>query len=427
VSLDDKATVRAALARIRLLRALAVSSHVREALSLLAVLLPGLVCVGLFALLIKVGGLRHLGESPLVLSMILVVMFGAISMAVFGMPVAMIILLKAALTCVLLPYYAYVGVRAWRRRGVRREAEAMLDRDGTIPKAWAEGNTDRTVVLALLGKADRWLERRDGAIVARALGPRRDCASCGGESQPVGEGVWRCAHCGREAFTELPEATELATARARLLAVSEGMHMPQTRRALWRSFVAEHGKEYLKLRQRLKWVGGIYLGLAVIAELGHRTNIVVLMTLPLAGLCILVLAVLYFLSVVCGAWFKLRFSKFGPGVAGYDRALLGEIVACVALQGRMKRPTLAKRLSITVEHLDAVLARFDRLGGAPVLLDRTKDELISLCAAEIGDRACPACGGELAPARPGKVECKHCHVTLVLGAGHVAPHGLASR
>ncbi len=98
------------------------------------------------------------------------------------------------------------------------------------------------------------------------------------------------------------------------------------------------------------------------------------------------------------------------------RELLSEIVACVALHGRIRRTTLAAHLDVSVEHLTAVLTTLDRLGGAPLLVDRTRDELISLCAMELGDRAGPAGGGELAPVAGAKVKCAHCQAVLLLGS-----------
>jgi ribosomal protein L37AE/L43A len=287
-----------------------------------------------------------------------------------------------------------------------------------------EGDKRRTEAIVELDKADAWLERKpDGALVGRGIGPGRVCSHCQGASKPVGEGVWRCEHCNREAFAKLPDAVELAAARRKLSAVATGKELPRTRKEMWKAFVKEHGAKYLTARRRLLRTMAFYFGCALLSELGYRTGNKVLMAFPLMGMCLSVLVLLYFLTTTSHAYFKLRFESFGPGVDTYDRALLGEIVACVALQGRIKRQVLAERLAITAEHLDVVLARFDALGGVPLLRDRKRDELVSLCAVEIGDKACPACGGELQPARQGAIACGHCQVRLVVGTGHVAPHG----
>ncbi len=420
---DARATARAALARIRLLRALRRWSMLREAVAILGALLPVLVCVAGFALVLAAGGPRQTSDAPLVLSLVVLVMLGAIAVVIAALPVGMGLIASAAMYVVIAPLYLVRAIRGVRRWRLRRQVEAVLDRDGMVPATWAADDRDRLHVLATLAGADPWLERRDGAVTARASGPGHVCAQCGGASASIGDGIWRCNHCAREVFAALPDAVELAAARKRLSAVAEGRDLPRTRRALWRTFVERHGAEYLATRRRALWLVGIYLALAAIAELGWRLKLRWLWGPGLAAIIVIALVVLYYGSVACWAWFRLRFVRFGPGVAAYDRALLCEVVACVAVQGRMRRAALATHLAVSIEHLDTVLASFTRLGGAPVLFDRTRDELVSLCGMEIGDRQCPACGGELAPIAGVKIACRHCDAVLHLGARHVAPHG----
>ena len=42
---------------------------------------------------------------------------------------------------------------------------------------------------------------------------------------------------------------------------------------------------------------------------------------------------------------------------------------------------------------------------------------------ELGDRAGPACGGELAPVAGAKIKCAHCQAVLLLGSHPAAPDG----
>jgi ribosomal protein L37AE/L43A len=420
-SVDVRTTARAALARIRLLRALRRSSMVREAVAVVGALLPVLVCVAGFTLVLAAGGPRQMSDAPLVLALVVLVMLGAIALVIAALPVGMGLVAAAAMYVLIAPWSLVRAIRATRRWRLRRHVEAMLDRDGAVPATWGAGNPERVGVLATLALADPWLEHRDGMVTARALGCQV-CAHCGGASTSIGDGVWRCGHCAREAFAELPATVELSTARTRLSAVADGRELPRTRRALWRAFVDRHGADYLQVRRRALWLVGIYLGLAAIAELGWRLKLAWLWGPGLAGIVVLALVVLYVGSVASWEWFQLRFVRFGPGVATYERALLGEVVACVALQGRMRRSVLAAHLGVSVEHLDTVLASFARLGGAPVLFDRTRDELVSLCGMEIGDRTCPACGGELTPIAGAKIACRHCTAVLRVGGHHVAPH-----
>jgi hypothetical protein len=413
-SVDARATARAALARIRLLRALRGWSMLREGVAVVGALLPVLLCVAGFALVLAAGGPRQISDAPVVISLVVLVMLGAIAMVIAALPVGMGLIASAALHAVIAPWSLVRAVRAARRWHLRRQVEAVLDRDGAVPATWAAGNAERVRVLAALALADPWLEHRDGVVTARALGSGHVCAHCGGAGASVGEGIWRCGHCAREVFAELPDAVELESARARLSAVADGRELPRTRRALWRAFVARHGADYLHARRRALRLVGVYLALTALAELGWRLKLAWLWGPGLGGVVLLALVVLHYGSVASWTWFQLRFVRFGPGVAAYDRALLCEIVACVALQGRMRRGALATHLGVSVEHLDTVLASFGRLGGAPVLFDRTRDELVSLCGMEIGDRECPACGGELAPIAGVKIACRHCDAVLWL-------------
>lgn len=420
-SVDVRATARASLARIRLLRALRRSSMVREGIAVIGALLPVLLCLAGFALVLAAGGPRQMPDAPLVLALVVLVMLGAIALVIAALPVGMGLIAGAAMYLLLAPWSLLRAVRAARRWRLRRHVEAVLDRDGAVPATWAAGHPERVRVLATLALADPWLEHRDGKVTARALGCQV-CAHCGGASTSIGDGIWRCGHCAREAFAELPATLELSAARTRLSAVADGREPPRTRRALWRAFVDRHGAEYLQVRRRALWLVAIYGGLAAIAELGWRLKLAWLWGPGLAGIVVLALIVLYVGSIASWAWFQLRFVRFGPGVAAYDRALLCEVVACVALHGRIRRSALAAHLGVSVEHLEAVLASFARLGGAPVLFDRTRDELVSLCGMEIGDRTCPACGGELAPIAGAKIACRHCTAVLRLGGRHIAPH-----
>lgn len=395
----------------------------REAVALVGALLPVLLCVAGFAVVLAAGGPRQTSDAPLVVSLVVLVMLGAIALVIAALPVGMGLIASAAMYVVIAPWSLVRAIRGIRRWLLRRQVEAVLDLDGAVPFTWAADNPERVHVLATLAVADPWLERRDGVVTARAPGPGHVCAHCGGASASIGDGIWRCRHCAREVFAALPDTVELAAARTRLSAVADGRDLPRTRRALWRTFVERHGGEYLAARRRALWLVGIYLALAAIAELGWRLKLGWLWKPGLAGIVVIALVVLYYGCVACWAWFQLRFVRFGPGVAAYDRALLCEVVACVAVQGRMRRGALAAHLAVSIEHLDTVLASFARLGGAPVLFDRTRDELVSLCGMAIGDRQCPACGGELAPIAGVKIACRHCDAVLRLGASHVAPHG----
>jgi hypothetical protein len=236
--------------------------------------------------------------------------------------------------------------------------------------------------------------------------------------------VWRCRHCAREAFAPLPAAGELAAARAALDAAAAGEVLPLSRRALWRAFRERHGDDVRAARRLVAWIGGAYLGCALVAELGWRLRVRWLSYVPLPGVVLLALPLFYVLSVAVYEWFQLRFVQFGPGAASYDRALLGEVLTAVAQQGRISRARLAAHLGLSIEHLAAVLARFERLGGAPVLVDREHDELISLLAVDIGARVCPVCAGGLQPGRGTTLTCGHCGTILRARRGARALHGV---
>ena len=420
---EDLAAARAALARLRLGRALRRQTLVRELLGGLGAVVPGLGLLAAFALVLLAGGPRNVSESPVVIAGVVLAMMSALAIVIGGMPIVMGAVLSAALHVVLLPWYVVRGVRALRRARWRREAEALLDRDGVVPIAWTVGGDGRAQVLIELVRAEVGLVYADRALRAapRAAGDR--CAHCGGDCAAVGEGVWRCRHCAREAFAPLPAAVELAAARAALDAVAAGEAVPLSRRALWRAFRERHGDDVRAARRHVIWIGGAYLACALVAELGWRLHVRWLWTVPLPGIVLLALPLFYVLSVAVHAWFRLRFVQFGPGVASYDRALLGEILTAVALQGRLSRSRLAAHLAVSEDHLAAVLARFERLGGAPLLVDREKGELVSLLAVDIGARACPACGGVLQPGRGTTITCTHCHATLRARRGALALHG----
>ena len=423
VSAEDLAAARVALARLRLGRALEWQTLVRELLGGLGAVVPGLGLTAVFALVLLAGGPRNVSDSPVVMAGVVLAMMSALAIVIGGMPIVMGAVFGAALHVVLLPWYVVRGVKALRRARWRRDAEALLDRDGVVPITWTAGVDGRVEVLIELMRAKVGLTYADRALRAppRAAGDR--CAHCGGDCAAVGEGVWRCRHCAREAFAPLPAAVELAAARAALDAVAAGDVLPLSRRELWRVFRERHGDDYRGARRIVAWIGGAYLACALVSELGWRLHVRWLEYVPLSGIVLLALPLFYLLSVAVHAWFQLRFVQFGPGVASYDRALLGEVLTAVALQGRIGRAQLAAHLGISVDHLAGVLARFERLGGAPVLIDRERGELVSLVAVDIGARACPACGGALEPGRGTAIVCAHCGVILRARRGTLALHG----
>ncbi len=380
--------------------------------------------IAVFALVLLAGGPRNVSESPVVIAGVVLAMLSALAIGIGGMPIVMGAVLGAALHVVLLPWYLVRGVKALRRASWRRDAEALLDRDGVVPITWAAGVDGRAAVLIELVRAEVGLTYADRALRAppREAGDR--CAHCGGDCAAVGEGVWRCRHCAREAFAPLPAAVELAAARAALDAVAAGDVLPLSRRALWRVFRERHGDD---VPRGAPARGVDRRGVPRVCA-GRRARLAVARAVAVGpcrspGIVLLALPLFYLLSVAVHAWFQLRFVQFGPGVASYDRALLGEVLTAVALQGRIGRAQLAAHLGISVDHLAGVLARFERLGGAPVLIDRERGELVSLLAVDIGARACPACGGALQPGRGTAIACAHCGVILRARRGTLALHG----
>ncbi len=404
---NRKTWARVALTRIRLRRALARREKWADAVWTCGALLPGL---GAVAFVFGFGDPKSLPQEPLIVAVGLLGLIGFVVTFIGALMGAMAGLMTALLAVVLAPVTLPLDLVHLWRRALRREAERRLWRDGHVPPEWARGRKARRRVLAELAAADRQLRYAPATgLEPVSSGPDEQCRSCGAALRLVGEGVRRCDFCRRDTFGALPERpTEVDATRQRISAVGDGRQLPVSRRALWRRFRAEHGAPVAAARRLVGYLALAYGGAALLSDLGWRFDVE---ALKLAGAALLVITVLpLFVAIVrlTGRYVDLRFNRFRPGVRAYDRALLGEVVAAVAHQGRIRLEALAAHLGVGVAHIEAVLASLQRLGGVPMLRDRERGELLSLFAAEIGHGVCPHCGGERVPAPAARVVCLHC-------------------
>ncbi|MCP4447956.1 MAG: zf-TFIIB domain-containing protein [Myxococcales bacterium] len=132
------------------------------------------------------------------------------------------------------------------------------------------------------------------------------------------------------------------------------------------------------------------------------------MTIGRGGMFMFGFAAGLMLPVAVVSMYLLRFRPFRPGMASYDRALGEDIITTLAHQGIMKMDVLAEHLGIGDAHLGRVLFSLRGPALAPLYHDKKNNQLISLHAAEVDDRGCPACGGQLSVARRASLQCQHC-------------------
>lgn len=291
----------------------------------------------------------------------------------------------------------------WRER---RRAEALLLEGGAVPPGWAGGRAWRREALARLSREDPGLALADGGLALRPS-PRLRCDGCGAWLRAMGRGLWRCAHCGRERYDELPQLSAALEAARRTVgsAARAGSRWGLLSEALRRE--AHDG-----LRS-FRWGGRIAAGVFGLAALGDLTWL--LTGKPMNPLSVLALVGLTLgMLPICGAWawglYQVAAAavSVGPGVRSYDDALAQELVRVVVAQGRIGVDELAAHLGVPVAMLRAQVARLEAYGRLPLFRDREGGALLALHVRGSATNECPACGGALEVVAGARQRCAHC-------------------
>ncbi len=404
---ERRARARAAIARMRLRRAIQFRHSVRNWFDLVLWCVLGLLvlggCVWLGYLLVDAHGKDVFKDHPVLVAVGMGLTLGWGTILLCSVALGLTALCYGAM----MPHKVVAAlVRSLvQRRRVGRYFK-LLEENGEV--VLGKGYHRHASILRRMAREDEGLlySDKDNSLRAKSAGPPESCPRCRADLDNPSPGIRRCGHCEFERFDEMPGRTDKLEKATKLIgAVAEGEQFSGSRKELWKRFKAKNKSEEAAMVIPMAIAALVFGG---IGEIGTANDIGFVAGVGRLGAFFLGFGAGLMLPVAVYRIYALHFREFKPGVARYDQALAEDIITTLAQQGRSKTDALATHLGISRKHLEKVLKSLVAVGNAPVYSDPSNDMLISLHALKIDNKACPACGGLLDVAPGARLQCQHC-------------------